>query len=107
MNVLVYVSESTSDRVATEDAIKSLDLDLASWPFRACRVQSLPVLPDGFRQNARENSENARKNAPALNVKFFIAFLDVLEGVQKSIFKFFFGKCKKIKFLCSKILHFS
>ncbi len=63
------------------------------------------ALPDGFRQNARENCQNARKNAPAKNVKNFIAFLDVLEGVQKSIFKNISENYfKKITFLCSNIL---
>ncbi len=55
-----------------------------------------PVLPDGFCQNARENCQNAQKSAPAQNVKNFIAFLDVSEGVQKSIFKnIFFKNAKK------------
>ncbi len=33
--------------------------------FLSSRGGSSPVLPDGFRQNAQENCQNARKNAPA------------------------------------------
>ena len=38
-------------------------------------------------KNAPLNFQNAQKNAPTQNVNFFIAFLNVLEGVQKSIFQ--------------------
>ncbi len=64
------------------------------------RVLSFPipsetVLPDRF-HHAQINCQNARKKAPALNVNSFIAFLDVSEGGQKSIFKNISGKCHKI-----------
>ena len=36
-----------------------------------------------------------------------MAFLGVLEGVQKSLFKNISEKCQKNNFLCSKILQFS
>ena len=35
------------------------------------------VCPDFFREKAQVLGQKARKKAPALNVKFFIAFLDV------------------------------
>ena len=55
---------------------------------------------------ARKLAKCAKKSA-SLKCKFFIAFLDVSEDVQKLIFKIFFGKCQIFKFLCSKILQFS
>ncbi len=58
------------------------------FPLSIEKEEIHTVLPDGFRQNARENC----KNAPAFYVKIFIAFLDVSEGVQKLIFKNIFKK---------------
>ncbi len=60
------------------------------------------VLPDGFRQNARENCQNARKNAPAYNVKIFIAFLDVSEGYKNQSSKMFLKNAKNSQFYVVK-----
>ncbi len=59
------------------------------------------MCPDFFHQNAQDIAQNARKNAPALNVNFFIAFLDGL-GLLFENFDLFYSKINYI--LLHKIL---
>ncbi len=42
-----------------------VDMDEKGASSFARRLLNAAVLPDGFRQNARENCQNARINAPA------------------------------------------
>ncbi len=71
---------------ASPDSMSEL---LLSAPIPFCGGA---VCPDFFRQNAQDIAQNARKNAPALNVNFFIAFLDVsgwLYSLKNFTFLFF------------------